>query len=83
MRATPQGAVPGLSLVDLNHPQHTAGLAPSDVAAALRSAGLAAGAVCMRYPAAFRLGALSNPDAQVPCPACAHPHGVVHMGCSA
>lgn len=58
----------GLSLVDLNHPQHTtaAGLTPQKLQTALSSAGLAAGAVCLRYPAKqYSLGALSNPDAAV------------------
>ena len=55
-----QGRVRGLSLVDLNFPQHHDKRVPG----ALKAAGLAAGAVCMRYPEArFALGALSHPDA--------------------
>ena len=63
-----QSRVRGLSLVDVNHPQHTtaAGLTPKKLQAALRAAGLAAGAVCLRYPAErYSMGALSNPDAAV------------------
>ena len=32
---------------------------------ALSDAGLGAGAICMRYPKAFRLGAFTNPDPQL------------------
>lgn len=63
-----QSRVRGLSLVDLNHPQHTtaAGLKPKAVLRALAEAGLGAGAVCMRFPAEeYALGALSNPDVGV------------------
>jgi len=43
-----QSHVPGLSLVDLNHPQHTAELkTPKKARAVLEAAGLAAGAICM------------------------------------
>lgn len=63
-----QARVHGLSLVDLNHPQHTTavGLTPRKLSAALSSAGLAAGAVCLRFPAEeYSLGAFSNPDPAV------------------
>lgn len=63
-----QARVRGLSLVDLNHPQHTTavGLTPKKLSAALSSAGLAAGAVCLRFPAEeYALGAFSNPDPAV------------------
>lgn len=63
-----QSRVEGLSLVDLNHPQHTtdARLTPAKLSRALSAAGLAAGAVCMRFPERrFALGAFSNPDAAV------------------
>lgn len=58
----------GLSLVDVNHPQHTTavGLTPKKLSAALSSAGLAAGAVCLRFPSEeYSLGAFSNPDPAV------------------
>jgi sugar phosphate isomerase/epimerase len=57
--------VAGLGGVILNHPQHTtdAGLAPPAVAAALRSAGLAAAGIATRFPDTLREGAFSNPDA--------------------
>jgi hypothetical protein len=58
-----QGRASGLSLVDLNYPQHLEGRALGEVQAALGAAGLAAGAVCTRFPAEFRLGAFTNPDA--------------------
>jgi len=59
-----QGAIKGLDVVDLNYPQHfsSAGLTVQELKAALTSAGLEAGAVGMRYPSEFRLGAFSNPD---------------------
>lgn len=63
-----QSKVEGLSLVDLNHPQHTtgAGLTPAKLSRALSAAGLAVGAVCMRFPEQqYALGALSHPDAAV------------------
>jgi L-rhamnose isomerase len=42
------------------------GLTPQKLAAALSSAGLSAGAVCLRFPAEeYSLGAFSNPDAAV------------------
>ncbi|WIA31306.1 hypothetical protein OEZ86_002208 [Tetradesmus obliquus] len=58
-----QGRVRGLSLVDLNYPQHSEGLTTEQVLQALQEAGLQAGAVCIRFPAEFRLGAFSNPAA--------------------
>lgn len=63
-----QSRVRGLSLVDVNHPQHTtaAGLTPNKLSSALSAAGLAAGAVCLRFPAEeYALGAFSNPDPAV------------------
>jgi predicted nucleic acid-binding protein len=58
-----QSRIRGLSLVDLNHPQHTAKLKPRQLHAALAAAGLAAGAIAMRFTPDFSLGAFSNPDA--------------------
>ncbi|CAK0890887.1 unnamed protein product [Prorocentrum cordatum] len=58
-----QGTIRGLGLVDFNYPQHLSGLAPEQARGALRASGLEAGAVCLRYPKEFILGALTNPDA--------------------
>jgi hypothetical protein len=60
---TRQSRIRGLSLVDLNHPQHTAKLKPRQLRSALAATGLAAGAIAMRFPPDFSLGAFSNPDA--------------------
>jgi sugar phosphate isomerase/epimerase len=60
-----QGTMAGLTHVDFNHPQHTAGLTPETLRAALDAAGLAAGAVCTRFPDELRAGAFSNPDADL------------------
>lgn len=63
-----QSRVPGLSLVDLNHPQHTTDGLGSVAKAkeALERAGMAAGAICIRFPEdRFALGAFSHPDAAV------------------
>ncbi|KAF6255717.1 ribokinase/xylose isomerase [Scenedesmus sp. NREL 46B-D3] len=57
-----QGRVQGLSLVDLNYPQHQEGLTREQILQALSAARLQAGAVCMRFPAEFRLGAFTNPE---------------------
>ncbi|KAL4430864.1 hypothetical protein ABPG75_006120 [Micractinium tetrahymenae] len=62
-----QSRIQGLSLVDFNHPQHTAVLkTPKKARALLESAGLAAGAICIRFPEKqFALGAFSHPEAAV------------------
>ncbi|GAB4822855.1 hypothetical protein N2152v2_009901 [Parachlorella kessleri] len=61
-----QSRIKGLSLVDLNHPQHTQGVTSQQLQAALSEAGLAAGAINIRFPEAqFGLGSFSNPDAGV------------------
>ena len=58
-----QGRVEGLTHVDFNFPQHLDGLDVEDVRGALDDAGLACGAVCLRYPASpFRRGAMTHPD---------------------
>eukprot|EP00879_Flechtneria_rotunda_P013819 GHRR01014432.1.p2 GENE.GHRR01014432.1~~GHRR01014432.1.p2 ORF type:complete len:479 (+),score=162.95 GHRR01014432.1:2279-3715(+) len=57
-----QGKTKGLDMVDLNYPQHFAGLQTDQVRKALIAAGLQAGAINMRYPADFHLGALTNAD---------------------
>lgn len=50
-------------MVDLNFPQHIDGSADQlqSVGEALRDANLRAGAMCMRYPSEFRLGAFTHP----------------------
>ena len=60
-----QGGVRGLTHVDLNYPQHldAAGVSVEAARSALKAAGLLAGAVCLRYPPKFRLGAMTHPDA--------------------
>ena len=60
-----QGGVRGLTHVDLNYPQHldAAGVSVEAARGALKAAGLRAGAVCLRYPPKFRLGAMTHPDA--------------------
>ena len=58
--------VEGIDLVDFNYPQHLDGRKPKAVTGALRAAGLAAGAVAVRFPASrFRAGAFTNPDPSV------------------
>lgn len=48
-----------------SYPQHLEGLAPEQVRAALKGAGLRAGAVCLRYPKRMQAGAMTHPDARV------------------
>ena len=43
--------VEGIDLVDFNYPQHIDGRKPKAVTGALRAAGVAAGAVAVRFPA--------------------------------
>ncbi len=57
-----QGAVRGLSLVDFNYPEHLAQVSVAEARAALQEAGLSAGAICLRYPKEFQLGAFTHPD---------------------
>jgi ribokinase len=56
-----QAAVPGLSTVALNYPQHFDDTAA--VVAALRGSGLRLDALCLRFPPSFRGGAFTNQDA--------------------
>ena len=63
-----QAAIPGISTVDLNFPQHIGNgplSATDSIVAALRDARLGVGALCLRYPPAFRAGAFTNPDASL------------------
>ena len=57
-----QGTVKGLDLVDFNYPQHLKGVEPVEARSALESAGLKAGAICMRYEKEHQLGAFTHPD---------------------
>jgi len=59
-----QGGVRGLTHVDFNYPQHleAAGVSVEAARGALAAAGLGAGAICLRYPPKFRLGAMTHPD---------------------
>jgi sugar phosphate isomerase/epimerase len=62
------GSAKGVDLVDFNYPQHLRGeFGADEIARALEDAGLAAGAVAVRFPAEpFRLGgAFTNPDPAV------------------
>jgi ribokinase len=62
------GSAKGVDLVDFNYPSHLRGeLGADKIARALEDAGLAAGAVAVRFPAEpFRLGgAFTNPDPAV------------------
>ena len=57
-----QARVPGLSLVDLNYPQHVDMVDRAALTEALRASQLQLGALCLRFPALFRAGAFTNPD---------------------
>eukprot|EP00775_Hariotina_reticulata_P004956 gene4956-5197_t len=57
-----QGRVRGLHLVDLNYPQHFEDYTVQQVQETLRSVGLEAGAICLRFPQRFAAGAFTNPD---------------------
>ena len=60
-----QGTIAGLNLVDFNYPEHLEGYSISEVKIALSESGLSTGAVCLRYPKHFSLGAFTNPDASL------------------
>ena len=59
-----QGQIKGLDLVDLNYPQHfDKNLTEKKLRQTLDSAGLAVGAIAIRFPEKdFRMGAFSNPN---------------------
>ena len=58
-----QAAVRGLGCVDFNYPQHFGGhWSPEEARECLEGHGLAAGAVCLRYPPKFARGAMNHPD---------------------
>jgi sugar phosphate isomerase/epimerase len=62
-------SVRGVSSVFLNYPEHFVdggkALAAADLARAIRSFKLKMGAVCVRFPEEFRLGAFTNPDENI------------------
>jgi len=60
-----QGTVRGLSVVDLNYPQHFTSAGVDALNAAISQAGLEVGAIGMRFPDEFRLGAFTNPNATI------------------
>lgn len=64
-----QGTIEGLDLIDFNYPQHLVGKvtdrAKKDILHSLKKAGLACGAVCLRYPSEMQLGALTNPKQEI------------------
>mmetsp|Transcript_9701 Transcript_9701/g.24880 ORF Transcript_9701/g.24880 Transcript_9701/m.24880 type:complete len:681 (-) Transcript_9701:510-2552(-) len=57
-----QGTIKGLTMVDFNYPQHLSELSYDDARGALSSAGLKAGAVCLRFPKEMQAGAFTHPD---------------------
>ena len=58
-----QASIRGLGCVDFNYPQHFDGYwSPEEARHALDEVGLAAGAVCLRYPSKFARGAMNHPD---------------------
>eukprot|EP00283_Hemiselmis_rufescens_P014056 CAMPEP_0173466676 /NCGR_PEP_ID=MMETSP1357-20121228/73733_1 /TAXON_ID=77926 /ORGANISM="Hemiselmis rufescens, Strain PCC563" /LENGTH=308 /DNA_ID=CAMNT_0014434749 /DNA_START=20 /DNA_END=946 /DNA_ORIENTATION=- len=60
-----QGTVEGLTMVDFNYPQHLEGCKEEEAKYALASAGLKAGAICMRFPKEMQAGAFTHPEASV------------------
>jgi len=60
-----QGTIKGLGCVDFNYPQHFHTWTNSEAKAALKEAGLVAGAVCLRYPSKFARGAMNHPDQEM------------------
>ncbi len=60
-------AVPGLSAVDLNVPDHLEGTSPAELRAILAELGLGLNGFAMRYYSdpGFRAGALAHPDAAI------------------
>ncbi|MER3439151.1 MAG: hypothetical protein C4346_17045 [Chloroflexota bacterium] len=58
--------VPGLTALELNFPQHVAGLAPRDIASIVHDAGLALTALSLRFEGPqFALGAFTHPSPDV------------------
>ena len=57
-----QSQIKGLGCVDFNWPQHFQSWDAVEAKKALDEAGLAAGAVCLRYPVKFARGAMIHPD---------------------
>ena len=59
--------VEGLTVLDLNYPDHLAGTAPGDLASQIRDQGLEISGLAMRYYGIpeMRLGAFTNPDPAV------------------
>ncbi len=59
--------VPGIDAADLNFPDHFEGYTPADLSRIMADHGIALNGVAMRYytDPGFRLGAFSNPSAQV------------------
>lgn len=59
--------VNGLTVLDLNYPDHLAGVAPVDLAVQIRDQGLEISGLAMRYYSIpeMRLGAFTNPDPAV------------------
>jgi len=61
-----QATIQGLGCVDFNYPQHFGDYwTPIEAKKALDEVGLAAGAVCLRYPSKFARGAMNHPDAEM------------------
>ncbi len=59
--------VPGLNMVDLNYPDHLAGVELKEVKRHLASLGLSVNGFAMRYYSdpGFKIGAFTNPDAKL------------------
>jgi sugar/nucleoside kinase (ribokinase family)/sugar phosphate isomerase/epimerase len=57
-----QATVRNIGCIDFNYPQHFQDWSPEEAKALLDEYGLVAGAVCLRYPAKFAVGAMNHPD---------------------
>ena len=64
-----QGKIKGLDLVDFNYPQHLTGPVTDDylqhIQQMLKSSGLQAGTICLRFPKFMQKGAYTNPDPSI------------------
>jgi ribokinase len=60
-----QASIKGLTCVDFNYPQHFHLWSVEEAKEALDSAGLVAGAVCLRFPNDFARGAMNHPDSEM------------------